>query len=472
MSLTLFQAQRTPNDVTEYQIARVEEESQEEDDAEDKMVVAQKKSEEILLAAQREPEKNVLVSQWVTDKKRKAMQEEVEKKDTLDELIPKRRKYAMDEESNHKTIERSVCMDGIVDVDADEGKPDAKGSTSPACITCSTGDASFAEETGTKLRLPSSYARNPLSFALDVVPSGAPVSTEGTPSPLALQVGSTVDLCYFLVKQMPVPHQVDTQFVLCSECCQSDSYNLPSYGAFTKDTNSTRAFNKHVECNHPSFKDRICNLGGAAYNTSPATQKQRKEMRMQMQNLMRKLINAGQYIIAEPPSPPPVVATIAKQNILPTVVAKQTDNTQSLPSRAKEIDAQKNEKMEAYDVLLEKVEKQVTEEWRKQREALSHAEAEVVRVQADMSRLNATKDWLQQGRAQANKAEQVPHQIAPLSSPSPGDGLGAASSSSVSKEQLKEKLKLLKELHDEELIDEEDYKQQKMELMTFFRTAY
>ena len=55
-------------------------------------------------------------------------------------------------------------------------------------------------------------------------------------------------------------------------------------------------------------------------------------------------------------------------------------------------------------------------------------------------------------------------------------GSGAASSSlppsgSVSKEQLRQKLKDLKELLDEELIDEDDYKQQKKELMADFRAA-
>ena len=56
-------------------------------------------------------------------------------------------------------------------------------------------------------------------------------------------------------------------------------------------------------------------------------------------------------------------------------------------------------------------------------------------------------------------------------------GSGAASSSSVppsgsvSKEQLRQKLKYLKELLNDELIDEDDYKQQKTELMTFFQAA-
>ena len=89
-----------------------------------------------------------------------------------------------------------------------------------------------------------------------------------------------------------------------------------------------------------------------------------------------------------------------------------------------------------------------------------------------MSRLNATKDWLQQGLARAKKPEPVPQQGAPFSSPPPAGGLGAASSSSVSKEQLKGKLKDLKELLDEKLIDEEDYKEQKKELMTLFPTAW
>ena len=42
---------------------------------------------------------------------------------------------------------------------------------------------------------------------------------------------------------------------------------------------------------------------------------------------------------------------------------------------------------------------------------------------------------------------------------------------SVSKEQLRQKLKYLKELLNDELIDQDDYKQQKTELITFFQAA-
>ena len=95
-----------------------------------------------------------------------------------------------------------------------------------------------------------------------------------------------------------------------------------------------------------------------------------------------------------------------------------------------------------------------------------------------MSRLNATKDWLQQGLARAKRPEPpVPQQVTPFSSPPAAGGSGAASSSSVppsgsvSKEQLRQKLKDLEELLDEELIDEDDYEQQKKELMADFRAA-
>ena len=94
-----------------------------------------------------------------------------------------------------------------------------------------------------------------------------------------------------------------------------------------------------------------------------------------------------------------------------------------------------------------------------------------------MSRLEATKDWLQRGLARAKKPDPVPQQRTPFSSPPAAGGSGAASSSSVppsgsvSKEQLKKKLKDLKELLDEKLIDEDNYKQQKKELMADFGAA-
>ena len=127
--------------------------------------------------------------------------------------------------------------------------------------------------------------------------------------------------------------------------------------------------------------------------------------------------------------------------------------------------------------LQRQQEEQAVEEWRKQRDALSQAEAEVERLQAEMSRLNATKEWLQQALSRAKKPEPRPQQGTPFSSPPAAGGSGAASSSSVppsgsvSKEQLRQKLTDLKELLKDELIDEDDYKQQKTELMTFFQAA-
>ena len=119
-------------------------------------------------------------------------------------------------------------------------------------------------------------------------------------------------------------------------------------------------------------------------------------------------------------------------------------------------------------------EEEAVEEWRKQRAALSHAEAEVERLQADVSRLDATKAWLQQGLAKAKKPAKQPDLSSP---PRSAGGSAAASSSSlppsgsVSKEKIKEKLKDLKEFLEQGLIDEDEYKQQKELLMIDFRAA-
>ena len=94
-----------------------------------------------------------------------------------------------------------------------------------------------------------------------------------------------------------------------------------------------------------------------------------------------------------------------------------------------------------------------------------------------MSRLDVTKDWLQQGLARAKRPEPVPQQGTPFSSPPPAGGSAAASSSSVPpsgsvfKEQIKQKLKDLKELFDDDLLNDEEYTKQKELLMSDFRTA-
>ena len=102
-------------------------------------------------------------------------------------------------------------------------------------------------------------------------------------------------------------------------------------------------------------------------------------------------------------------------------------------------------------------------------------------MQADVSRLEATKAWLQQGLAKAKKPAKQPgvqQQDVPLSSPPHSAGGSAAASSSslppsgsVSKEQIKQKLKDLKELFDDELLTEEEFTKHKDLLMIDFRAA-